>query len=93
MFDRPRRRSHKTKSEIPLWEPKVQEKIIDPLVDGWPEARKRLKSAFDAGKEKASDLYASVAQVITEKKEAWEDRLAEKKHQKKQAGKKANTGT
>jgi hypothetical protein len=49
-------------------------------IDGrWPNLRGRLSSWMRVSREKLDDLYCSAAQAIHEHKEAFEDRLAERK--------------
>ncbi len=47
--------------------------------DRWPNLRGRLSSWMRVSREKLDDLYCSAAQAIHEHKEAFEDRLAERK--------------
>ncbi len=45
----------------------------------WPNLRRQLGGLLRVGREKLDDLYSSAAQTISEHKEAFQDRLAEKK--------------
>jgi hypothetical protein len=47
--------------------------------DRWPNLGPRLASIVQASRERLGDIYSSAARVITEHKEAFEDRLAERK--------------
>ena len=45
----------------------------------WPNLGRRLASVIRVSREKLDDVYCSAAQFVTEHKEAFDDRLAEKK--------------
>jgi len=47
--------------------------------DRWPNLGPRIASIVQASRESLGDIYSSAARVITEHKEAFEDRLAERK--------------
>ena len=51
----------------------------------WPEIRKKAAPFLDAGSQKFGDLYAYLAQLMSEQKENYDDRMAEKKSAKKNA--------
>jgi hypothetical protein len=53
--------------------------------DRWPNLGQHLASFMKVSREKLDDIYSSAAQVVTERKEAFEDRLAEKKAQARAA--------
>jgi hypothetical protein len=86
MFDNLRtRRKRKPSEEIPLWQPKIKETLIEPALEQWPQVRDQAVALLKAGKEKFSEVYVVVAETITEKKEAWEDRRAGEKYARQQA--------
>jgi hypothetical protein len=45
----------------------------------WPNLGRRFASAIRVSREKLDDVYCSVAQFASEHKEAFDDRLAERK--------------
>ena len=51
----------------------------------WPEIRKKLAPFLDAGNQKFGDLYAYLAQLMSEQKENFSDRMAKKKSTKRNA--------
>jgi len=51
----------------------------------WPEIRKKVAPFLDSGNQKFGDLYAYLAQLMSEQKENFDDRMAEKKSAKKNA--------
>lgn len=86
MFDKLQtRRRRKHSEEIPLWKPKIKETIIEPALEQWPEVRDQTVALLKAGRDKFSEAYISIAEKITEKKEAWEDRRAGEKYARQQA--------
>lgn len=86
MFDNLRPRSkRKPSEEIPLWQPKIKETIIEPALEQWPQVRDQAVALLKAGKDKFSEVYIVVAETITEKKEAWEDRRAGAKYARQQS--------
>jgi Sec-independent protein translocase protein TatA len=56
--------------------------------DRWPNLGRQLASLIGVSREKIDDIYSSAAQAISEQKEAFEDRLAEKKAQARDATRK-----
>ncbi len=44
----------------------------------WPQIKTKLAPLFDSGADKFGDLYAQLARMIGEQKEAFDDRMAEK---------------
>ncbi len=79
MFDNLRPRSKRKPSEdIPLWSPK--ETLVEPLRERWPLIRDQVRSTLEIGRDKLAEAYVVVAEVITEKKQAWEDYRAEKRN-------------
>jgi Sec-independent protein translocase protein TatA len=59
----------------------------------WPNLGRQLASVLRVSREKIDDLYSSAAQAISEHKEAFEDRLAEKKEQAREATRNAKQNT
>jgi hypothetical protein len=53
--------------------------------DRWPNLGRRLATVIRVSREKLGDIYCSAAEVVTEHKEAFEDRIAEKKAQARAA--------
>ena len=51
----------------------------------WPNLGRRLASVIRVSREKLDDIYCSAAQFVTEHKEAFDDRRAEKKPQERTA--------
>ena len=51
----------------------------------WPEIRKKVAPFLDAGSQKFGDLYAYLTQLMSEQKENFSDRMAEKKSTKRNA--------
>ena len=58
----------------------------------WPEIRKKAAPFLDAGSQKFGDLYAYLTQLMSEQKENFDDRMAEKKS-KKESSKKNTSQT
>jgi hypothetical protein len=58
----------------------------------WPEIRKKVAPFLDAGSQKFGDLYAYLTQLMSEQKENFDDRMAEKKS-KKESSKKNTSQT
>ena len=56
-------------------------KIGRQINDRWPNLGRQLASLFRASHEKIDDLYSSVAQAVSEQKEAFDDRRAARKAQ------------
>lgn len=48
----------------------------------WPEIRKKVAPFLDTGSQKFGDLYAYLAQLMSEQREDFDDRRAEKKSRK-----------
>ncbi len=71
----------KKKANSPILDSEIVVRIRRQIDDRWPNLGRQFASFFRASREKLDDIYCSAAQVITEHKEAFEDRLAEKKAQ------------
>ncbi|HVE15561.1 MAG TPA: hypothetical protein VNB29_02440 [Chthoniobacterales bacterium] len=83
MFDRARRKKRPSKeTEDLLWTSADFEKLTRPVVEQWPKVRDNVTPLLKVAGEKLGDLYASAAQVVTEKKEAIDDHLAERRARK-----------
>lgn len=89
MFDKAR--AHRQKQgprekgdDIPLLDTKVVGDFFRSATSGvtsrLPELKERLDPIITKGREKLGDAYSSVAQVLAAQKEAFEDRLAERKN-------------
>jgi hypothetical protein len=52
----------------------------------WPNLGRRLASVIRVSREKLDDIYCSAAQFVTEHKEAFDDRRAEKKARDRMTG-------
>jgi hypothetical protein len=91
MFDKARRRSARSKErEDLLWTSETFAGLVRPLSKRWPKVRDQVGPVLQAGGEKLGDLYASVAQVVATQKEAFEDRLAERKARRQKSASTAN---
>jgi Sec-independent protein translocase protein TatA len=71
----------KKRRNPPVFKPEIVARIERQMNDRWPNLGPQLASLLRVSREKIDDLYSSAAQVISEHKEAFEDRLAEKKEQ------------
>jgi Na+-transporting methylmalonyl-CoA/oxaloacetate decarboxylase gamma subunit len=58
----------------------------------WPEIKKKVEPFLNAGSQKFGDLYAYLMQLMSEQKENFDDRMAEKKS-KKESSKKNTSQT
>jgi hypothetical protein len=84
--DHPGRRSQKKsvrkkKGHLPIFQAKIVARLRRQIDDRWPNLGRRLAFSMKVSREKLDDIYSSVAQFVTEHKEAFEDRLAENKAQ------------
>lgn len=87
MFDRVRRKKQRLKeTEDLLWTAEDFRKLAQPVTENWPKVREKVEPWVQVAGEKLGDLYASVATVVTAQKEAFDDRMAERRA-RKQAGK------
>ena len=71
--------ARKKEGKLPVFEPKFVADLRRQLDDRLPNLRRQVASLMRASREKLDDVYSSAAQVIIEHKEAFEDRLAERK--------------
>jgi hypothetical protein len=67
------------KTKLPVAASEIVARLGRQIDDRWPDLRRQLSSLVRVGREKVEDLYSSAAQTISEHKEAFQDRLAEKK--------------
>jgi hypothetical protein len=79
----------KKRSDPPVFKSETVARIERQINDRWPNLGRRLASLIRVSREKIDDLYSSAAQAISEHKEAFEDRLAEKKAQAREASRRA----
>ena len=76
---------HQKKSGEPV---SVSELVADlrrQMDNRWPNLGRRLGSVVRVSREKLDNIYCSAAQFVTEHKEAFDDRRAEKKPQERTA--------
>jgi hypothetical protein len=83
----------KKRRNPPVFKSEIVARIERQMNDRWPNLGPQLASLLRVSREKIDDLYSSAAQVISEHKEAFEDRLAEKKEQARQAARNAGQQT
>ncbi len=83
---RPQKKSVRTKkAKSPIFDSEIVAHLRRQMDDRWPNLGRQLASFIRVSREKLDDIYSSAAQVVTEHKEAFEDRLAEKKAQARAA--------
>lgn len=75
----------KKRSSSPVIKLEIVADIGRQINDRGPNLGRQLASLIRVSREKIDDLYSSAAQAISEQKEAFEDRLAEKKAQARDA--------
>jgi hypothetical protein len=83
----------KKRSNPPVFKSEIVARIGRQISNRWPNLGRQLASLLRGSREKIDDLYSSAAQAISEHKEAFEDRLAEKKEQARQAVRNAEQQT
>jgi hypothetical protein len=70
----------RTKAQQPLiWKFEIIHENSDLTVSPWPNLRRNLRSLVEAGRNVVGDIYVSIARVVLERKEEFEDRRAERK--------------
>jgi hypothetical protein len=69
----------KKKGEVTTFTSEIVARVGHEINDRWPNLGPQLASLLRAGREKIDDLYSSAAQALSEHKEAFEDRRAERK--------------
>jgi hypothetical protein len=82
---RKKKNARKKKSDSPVFDLKIVTDLRRQIDQRWPNLGRQLASLVQVSREKVDDVYCSAAQFITEHKEAFEDRLAERKAQDRQA--------
>ncbi len=92
MFDRVRRKKQPSKDTgALLWTAEDVKKLTQSVVEQWPKVRDAAVPFLKTAGEKLGNLYASAAQVVTEQKEAFDDRVAERRARKQaEASKKSS---
>lgn len=76
----PKKKSgRKKKSDSPILFSEIVSGLRHHVDRRWPNLGRQLASVIRVGREKLDDVYCSAAQFVTEHKEAFDDRLAEKK--------------
>jgi hypothetical protein len=83
---RRRRAKSAPKEAIPLLDTAPVKDLLRPITSHLPEWKKHLGAAINVGREKLGDAYAVVARAAASQKEAFEDRLAERKSRSRAAG-------
>ena len=83
----------KKRRDPPVFKSEIVARIGRQMSDRWPNLGRQLASLLRVSREKIDDLYSSAAQAISEHKEAFEDRLAEKKEQAREAARNAQQHT
>lgn len=71
------------RDDIPLLDLSPAKHLFASIKEQWPGVREKLEPYVNKGKEKLGDAYASVAKVLAEQKEAYEDRRAERKERER----------
>ncbi len=83
MFDRLQRKKRQSPDNKDLlWKAEDFEKLTRPVVENWPNVREKVGPWVQVAGEKLGDLYASVATVVAARKEAFDDRVAERRARK-----------
>jgi len=67
----------------------IQEETSTSLGEAWTKLRRQLAPWVEAGRIALGDAYSSLAQVVLEKKEDFEDQQAEQKALKRQSTRQA----
>ena len=70
---------HQKKSGAPVSVSEVVSGLRHQMDSRWPNLGRRLASVIRVSREKLDDIYCSAAQFVTEHKEDFDDRRAEKK--------------
>jgi hypothetical protein len=69
------------KGDSPIFKSEVVAKIGRQINHRWPNLGRRLASLIRVSREKVDDLYTSAARTISEHKESFDDRRAERRAQ------------
>ena len=81
----PKKTAPKKTAKAALLDSQIVTNLRRQIEDRWPSLGRGLTSLIQVSREKLDDIYSSAAQVIAEHKEAFEDRLAERKAGKRTA--------
>jgi hypothetical protein len=76
-----KRSSGKKKGDSPILKSEVVASIGRQINKRWPNLGRQLASLIRVSREKVDDLYTSAARAISEHKESFEDRRAERRTQ------------
>jgi hypothetical protein len=71
----------KKKGDSPIFKSEVVTRIGRQINKRWPNLGRQLASLIRVSREKVDDLYTSAARAISERKESFEDRRAERRTQ------------
>jgi hypothetical protein len=77
---------HQTKSGTPATVSELMTGLRHQMNSRWPNLGRRLALVIRVSREKVDNIYCSAAQFVTEHKEAFDDRRAEKKAHDRTAG-------
>jgi hypothetical protein len=83
---RKKKGGRKKKSGAPGFASEVIAGLRHQMDSRWPNLGRQLASVVRVGREKLDNIYCSAAQFVTEHKEAFDDRRAEKKTHDRGAG-------
>jgi hypothetical protein len=84
-----KKRPRKEELKSPIVGSEIIGRVGRQINQRWPNLGGQLSSLMRVGREKLDDLYSSVARTISEHKEAFQDRLAEKKAETRAATREA----
>jgi hypothetical protein len=76
-----KRRVAKKKADSPIFKSQMVAKIGRQINHRWPNLGRQLASLIRVSREKVDDLYTSAARTISEHKESFDDRRAERRAQ------------
>jgi hypothetical protein len=74
-----KKRPRKEEPKPPIVGSEIIGHLGEQIDQRWPNLRRQVGSLLRVSREKLDDLYSSVARTISEQKEDFQDRLAEKK--------------
>jgi hypothetical protein len=77
----PKTRTRKQTAASSAADSQTRAPLRDQAGDPWLNLGRRLASLIRVSRERLDDIYCSAAQFMTERKEAFEDRLSERKTQ------------
>lgn len=81
----PKRRTRKQTAASPISDSQTRAPFWDQAGDPWLNLGRRLAFLIQVSRERLDDIYCSAAQFMSQRKEAFEDRLAERKTQARAA--------